>query len=184
MGPAVGLEDLVVEVLDTERDPRHPEGLKRLHFRFGERARLALERHLLGIVPAEALVDAGDESLQLLDAQERRRAATEVDVAERAARHRRLRRRSRRFAGQRQRIPLHVTGSHVGVDAEVAELAPLPAERDVQVKTERHVGRRRREGGKCIRHGSVGPPRERRIVGDEIAAGLGDVAHAACSMRC
>ena len=63
----------------------------------------------------------------------------------------------------------------VGVDAEVAEVAALAAERDVEVQTERDVGRRRRgERGPGVGgHGVGRPDRERRVIGDEVAADLG-----------
>ena len=85
MGPAVGLENGILEVLDAQRKPRHAELAERLHLRFRERPWLALERHLLGIIPAEAPMKTGDEPFELLHRQKRRRAAAEVDIAELAA---------------------------------------------------------------------------------------------------
>ena len=74
-------------------------------------------------------------------------------------------------------VLLDLLGVLVRVDAEVAEMAALPAERDVQVQPQRHpagAASQRREG--VARDGLAGPDRKRRVVGDEIAAdfGLGD----------
>ena len=49
MRAAVQLEDLVVEVLDAEAEPRHADAADRRELGFGQRARLALERDLLGV---------------------------------------------------------------------------------------------------------------------------------------
>src|SRR5262249_41757047 len=71
-------------------------------------------------------------------------------------------------------IELDVVGVLVGVHAKIAELAPLAAERDVQVQAE--WGIRRRPPVKSSPGGSqvVGlPERERRIVGDEVVAETG-----------
>ena len=177
MGAAVGLENRIVEVLDAQRDPRHAERLEGPDLRFGERARLALKRHFLGIVPAEALVNPGHEPLELLHAQERGRTAAKVDVAEHSALDSRQRRGERRLAGERQRIPLHVGRRHVGVDTEVAELAPLPAEGHVEIEAKRLGCRRGREGVEHGGHGVGRPPMKRRIVGNEVAARLGGFGH-------
>src|SRR5262249_127544 len=57
---------------------------------------------------------------------------------------------------------------------EVAELAPLAAERDVQVQAERRAGRGRPvEGGAGGRQVVAGPERERRGVGGEVVAAAG-----------
>ena len=58
-------------------------------------------------------------------------------------------------------------------------MAALPAERDVQVEAERHAGdggaSQRRQG--VARDGVARPDRERRVVGDEVAADLRLVRH-------
>ena len=121
-----------------------------------------------------------DQAFELLRGQERRRAAAEVDEVRAAGRQ--------WPASPREQLPLarqHVEVVAdflrvlVGVDAEVAEVTPLPAERDVQVEAERHA----RPGGAVERRHRVAldglgrPHRERRIGGDEIAADAGVVAN-------
>ena len=51
MRAAVQLEDVVVEVLDAEAEPRHAQVADRGELALGQRAGLALERDLLGRCP-------------------------------------------------------------------------------------------------------------------------------------
>ena len=119
--------------------------------------------------------------------EERRRAAAEVDEVQRPAGDRPLRAVQLPLARQRVEIALHLRGVLVGVDAEIAEVAPLPAERDVQIQPERHVGRRRRQRRPRIGiDGFRRPDGKGRVVGDEVAADLcgvvgGGGRHAAVS---
>ena len=57
------------------------------------------------------------------------------------------------FAREHVEILLDFAGVLVGVDAEIAEVAALPAERDVQVQTQRHgrrgLGQRREAVGRA-----------------------------------
>ena len=139
---------------------------------FGERAGLALEGDLFGVVPRAGGVEPADQALQLLRRQERRRAAAEVDEVEAAAGDRRLRRVELPFARQQIEILLDLARVLVGVDPEVAEMAALPAERDVQVQTKRA---RPASAGACSRAAWASltaagiPDRKRRIIRDEIA---------------
>ncbi len=113
--------------------------------------------------------------LELLRREKRRRAAAEVDEVQRPAGDRRQLAVQLELARQHVEILVDLARVLVGVDPEVAEVAPLAAERNVQVHAERHVGRRRRRerrhrvGG----DGVVRPDGERRIGGDEVAADLG-----------
>ena len=85
-----------------------------------------------------------DQAFELLRREKRRRAAAEVDEVERPAGDRRLRRVQLPFAREHVQVVVDLLGVLVGVDAEVAEVAPLPAERNVQVEAERHAGHGRR----------------------------------------
>src|SRR5262245_49516066 len=51
MGAAVQLEDVIVEVLDTEAQARHADVTDHRQLRLGQRTRLALEGHFLGAIP-------------------------------------------------------------------------------------------------------------------------------------
>ena len=79
------------------------------------------------------------------------------------------------FAGQGVEVSFDVAGVLVGVDAEVAELAALPAERDVQVqpKRRRWVWRGGERRLRITLYRLVRPDRKRRIRRDEITPDFG-----------
>ena len=182
---AVELEDVVVEVLDAEAQPRDADVADRLELGLGQRARLALEGDFLGAVPRrDRRSAASTRPLELLRREERRRAAAEVDEVERPAgdaggarvelplageQRRGTSRRPRRSC--RCRRGSSRTGSasgRTGCAGRARAACPAPAAR---------CERGQRVGGDRVRR----PDRERRVVGDEVAAdfrfGGGDVAH-------
>src|SRR5689334_9161021 len=110
----------------------------------GERPRLAFESDLLGPCPRHHRLNSRDETLELADADVRRRAAAKVDELERPAGDRRLLRQHLDLGSQRVEIGADLLRILVRVDAEVAELAPLAAERDVEIEAERRAWARRR----------------------------------------
>ncbi len=150
-----------------------PRSLERGDLRLRKRAGLAFEGDFLGLVPIDVGPQAIDQRRELLAAEERRRAAAEIDEAERPASHHRQAADQFDLARQGRDIGLDVRGVLVGVDAEVAELAALAAERNVQVQPQRHFGRRRMQGLVHVGQRLGRPLRKRRIVGDEIAANFG-----------
>src|SRR5215813_11864860 len=81
MRATVGGEDFIVEVFDAETETRHTDRLERLEFRLLQRSRLALESDFFCIVPTHVTIETVDEITQLLIADVRRRAATEVREA-------------------------------------------------------------------------------------------------------
>ena len=159
VGAAVLAQDGVVEALDAERQARHADVADRLELRAGERARLALERDLLGAVPRQRGAHARRQLAQLLGADERGRAAAEVDEAQRPSGHRRQLGVALHLARQGVEVGAHVVAVLVGEDPEVAELAALAAERDVQV--EARASRRRPAAG-AARRSPPGPRRRSR----------------------
>ena len=174
VGAAVQLEDAVVVVLDAEAQPRHPQLADLGQLRLGEGARLALEGDLLGVGPRRHRREPVDEAAELPHRQERRRAAPEVHEPQGPPGDGRLRRVELPFPAQEVQVLGHLARVLAGVHAVVAEVAPLPAEGDVQVEPEGDVGgglgqRREGVGG----HRLVRPRRERGVVGDEVAADLG-----------
>ena len=177
MGPAVDLEDAVVEVLDAERKPRHPQLTEGFDLRLRQCPRLAFKRHFLGIIPTEAPVEAVDEPLELLHREERRRATAEVDVAELAPGDGGLRGDEFRLARQPLRIALDVAGRGVGVDAEIAELAPFPAERHMEIEAQCRAGGGGGESLEDRRDRGGRPGGEGGVVGDEVTARFGRFAH-------
>ena len=171
MRPPVHFEDPVVEILDAETEARDAHTTNGSELGVGERARLALERDLFGTGPGSLCGQTRHQPVELFRREERRRAATEVDEVERPSSDRRQRRVELPFARHDIQVAVDLVGILVGVDAKVAEVTPLPAERDVQVHPERdtfyrrQVQRRPRLRG----DGRRGPHRKRRICGNEIA---------------
>ena len=169
--PPVQLEDLVVEVLDAQAEPRDPDVVDRAQFRLGDRARLAFERDLLGRRPRRMRGEPAHERGQLPRREERRRAAAEVDEVDRPAGDGPARAQQVPLAHEQVEIARHLLRVLVRVDAEVAEVAPLAAEGDVQVQAERHRRRSRVERRLGLVADRVRrPDRERGIVSDEVAA--------------
>ena len=87
MSPAVLAKDVIIEMLDAEAQPRDADFAKRVDLGFRERARLAFESDFLGRVPRNVCPQPIDQPLQLPGAEKRRRAATEINKAERPAAH-------------------------------------------------------------------------------------------------
>ena len=169
----VHLEDVVVEILDAEAEPRHAHLANRGEFGLGQRARLALERDFLGRRPRRDGRQPLHQAAQLPHRQERRRPAAEVHEVERTAVDRGIGVIELPFAGHHVEILFDFLRVLVGVDAEIAEVAALPAERDVQVQAERYRRRRRAQRSERIPlDGIRRPDGKRRIVGNEVAADL------------
>ena len=175
MRTAVQVENAIVEVLDAEAQPGDAHPADRRELAFGERARLALEGDLFGLVPRRDLRQALDQSLELRRRQERRRAAAEVDEVERTSGDSRKRSVQLPLAREHVEILAHFLRVLVRIHAEVAEVAPLPAERNVQIEAERNRLVRRRLERRLRRRVDrvLGPHRKRGIGGDEITADVG-----------
>ena len=172
---AVQLQDLVVEVLDAQTQSGHADAANRRELGLGERPRLALEGDLLGVLPWRHGGQPADQAFELLRREERGRAAAEVDEVQRPSGDRRLRRAELPLAREHVEIIVDLLRVLVGVHAEIAEVAPLPAEREcagtgraarrwpgaVSSAIFPSLDRGRRPGG------------ERRIGGDEITPDFG-----------
>ena len=112
-------------------------------------------------------VDGGQplhQAAQLPHRQERRRAAAEVDEVERPPVDRRIGVVELPLARHHVEIFFDFLRVLVGVDAEIAEVAALPAERDVQVQAERH--RRRPASSAPAAHRARPRRRSRRRTAD------------------
>ena len=175
MRPAVQLQNPIVEVLDPQAQPGDAHLPNHFELVLGQRARLALERDLLGIFPRRQRGDSRDQALELLGREERRRSASEIDEVQRSACNRRLADIQLPFTGEHVEVAADFLRVLVGVNTEVAEVASLPAEGNVQVQAEGHrgiVSGGQRRLGVAI-DGLRRPDRKRRVGGDEVAADLG-----------
>ena len=89
VGATVLFQNLVVKVFHAQADSRDADFFERADLRLRERARLALEGDLLGLVPIDALAKSIDQRGELLGAQKRRGAPAEIDEAKRTIAHHR-----------------------------------------------------------------------------------------------
>ena len=144
MRTSVEFQDFVAEVLDAEAQTRDADAANGGQLRLGQRPGLALEGHFLRVAPRGHGVEASDETLELFRRQERRRPATEIDEVQRPAGDRRQVGVELPFVRKHVEVIADLLRVLVGIHAEVAEVAPLPAERNVEVEPQRHARNRRR----------------------------------------
>ena len=186
----VGLEDVGVEVLDPQAQARDAEVAQQLDLALLQGAGLALERDLLGRGPGQARAQPAEELLELLAREVRGRAAAEVDEARAAAGDQGSAGVELELALERVEVAADLGRVLVGVDLEVAEVAALAAEGQVDVEAERGAGLRAAAQAALERPDLCGRPEgEGRVVRDEVVAdgrrrgGLGLSAHAALLSR-
>ena len=153
-----------------------PDLPDRAQLGLGQRSRLALEGDLRGRVPRQRPLQAGSQRLEVAGAYVGGGAAAEVDEPQLAAGDPGGAGVQLHLARHRVEVLPDLRGVLVDVDAEVAELAALAAERHVQVEAEVGNGLRRRRG---VEKGAGGgdvalvPEGVGRVVGDEDATHLG-----------
>ena len=148
--------------------------MQRLQFLIRQRARLALEGHLLHLVPGQQRFHAVRKMKQLAAGKVTRRAATEINEARLAFADKRLVRINRQLLQHRVEIAFDGVRILVRVHAEITKVATLPAKRNVRVHPQRRVrSRSPLHGGLNFRHGFFLPKRKRRVVGDKIIADRG-----------
>src|SRR5688572_24450407 len=104
-----------------------------MHLGLRESARLALEGNFLGGVPGNVCAQPINQPLELPRAQERWRAAAEVHESKRTVAHHGQLADELDLLRERGEIPLDFVRVFIRKNFEVAELAPLAAERYVQV---------------------------------------------------
>ena len=171
MRAPVDFQNVIVEVLDAKAQARHAHVANGLELVVRERAWLGLEGDFLRRVPRQQRFHTVAEKLQLALGQIARRAAAEVEEARLAPADDGLARVSREFFQHRINVATDRRRIFVRIDLEVAEVAALPAERNVRVESE-VVARFRCALQRLLelRNGVGLPEREGRIVRDEVAA--------------
>src|SRR5262245_7012382 len=85
MRAAVGGQNVVVEMFDTQTQARDADLFKCLELCFLDGAGFALKRNFLGVSPTDVAIESVDEVTQLPVADVRRRAAAEVGETQLAA---------------------------------------------------------------------------------------------------
>ena len=145
MSPAIQLENVVVEILDAQAEAGDADAVNGRQLALGERAGLALERDFLGMAPAAGGGEPADELLELTHRQKRRRAAAEINEIQRPPGDGGARVVQLPLARHHVEILFDLVCVLVGVDAEIAEVTALAAERDVKIQAERRRRWRRAE---------------------------------------
>ena len=179
VGAAVLAQDVVVEMLDAQAQAGDADVGDGGHLGLGQGARLALEGDLVGLAPGHGRLGAGGQGAQVAGADVGGGAAAEVDELQGPAGDPGAPGIGLDLAAKGVEVAPDLAGVAVHVDAEVAELAALPAEGDVQVEPEVRGpaaggGLQHRLGGGDL----VGAPEGvRRVVGDEDAAHVGVGEH-------
>ena len=184
VGAAVVAQDIVVEIFDAQAETGDADCADRFQFGFGQGARLAFEGDLGGVVPRQGGLESVCQRAEVAGADIGGRAAAEVDKVQRSVRDGGQMRIVLDFARQGVEIGLDLVGVLVGIDAEIAELATLAAEGNVEVEAEPGAGARG-PGEDLARCGQIllAPKRIGRIVGDEDAADAGFAAIGAGGRR-
>src|SRR6185503_6813828 len=174
MRAAVCFEDRIVEVLDSDAEPRDSDFLERFELRLSQSAGLAFESDLARVFPAHVLVQTFDEIMELLLADVRRRAAAKINKPELAALERIRAAVELILFDQRIEIAFDLRGVFVGIDFVITKLAPLATEWNVQIKPERVFDTRRLvERLNGLRDVFRLPQGERRVIRDKVIADLG-----------
>ena len=178
MRSPIQLQYFIVHMLDTQAKPSHTDGFYRFELSLLQRARLAFKRNLTSFLPLPMLADAIDQALQLIAGQKRGRTAAKIYKLEFSTAQGSSLRVEGGLLGQCVQIHIHIARVLVRIDAEVAELASLAAEGNVQIQSER-CSRLNTDGGRRVepleggRHVRLCPDRKGGISGYEIAAHLG-----------
>ena len=137
MGAAVDIEDVVVEVFNPEAEPGHAHGADGVQFLFGQGAGFGLEGDLLHLIPRHAVLEVLGQLLQLRHGQITGGAAAEIDELGFPALEIVPPGIHFEFLHPGADVTADFVRSLVGIDPEIAEVATLPAEGDVEINPHR-----------------------------------------------
>ena len=172
VGASVDFQDVVIEVFDAQTQSGDTHFADGPQLVIGECAGLGFEGDFGRFIPREQALHAFGEIPELVRRQVARSASSKINEAGFPASDHRLLGVAGNVFEQRIEVGLDVVGILVGVDAEVAEMATLPAEGDVGVEPQRNprlrfLIERLMEGG----NGLGAPESERGIIGHEVIPG-------------
>ena len=174
VGAAVNLEDVVIEVLHAEAQPRDADLAQHLEFLLAQCARLALESDLLRLVPRQQLLHTVGQVAELILGEVRRCAASKINKVGLAPSDEDLLRVELHLVQHGVDVVADLRRVFVRVHAEIAEVAPLAAERDMHIDAQRRVRLRRlAKRGTVVWHVLRFPERERWVVRDKVVADCG-----------
>jgi hypothetical protein len=173
VSPSVDLQDVVIEILDSEAeagDSHVPDGPE---FIFIERSGFTLEGDFLRLVPRDDILHAFCERRELLGREVAGSAASKVDELWFTALDVGLFCVGFQFLDGRIQILLDFRRILIRVDSEIAKVASFAAEGDMEVEPQGYILRGRAVEQRVDAGDILFPPEgERRVVGDEIITGL------------
>ena len=125
MRPAVDLQDVVVEVFHPQTEPGDSEIAQEFQLTGGQRAGLAFEGDLPGVIPGEVLLQLVDQSRKLTRGEIGGCSASEVDEVQFPAVDEGPAGVEAQLPDQRVQIAQDLPGAFTRVDLEIAEVAAL-----------------------------------------------------------
>ena len=138
MGSTILFQDRIVEVFDSERNPRDPDFFQRLNFFKTQCSRFTFKRYFVGMIPGDRATEFIPQELQLSRTEVRRGSPAEIDELQITSLDTSLMTEQFDFFGECFDITSDRVRVLVGIDAKVTELAAFPAEGNVQVQAHRH----------------------------------------------
>ena len=174
VGASVALEDVIVKILDPQAEAGDAQILDGLQLGFRQGAGLALEGDFLGFIPRQQLLHSIHDPRDLARGNVGGRTASEINELRLPPADERLLRVERQFLNRGIEVALDLPCVLIRIDLEIAKMAALSAERDMEVNAERRSRRRRAiQRRVSLVHVLGSPERIRRIVGDEVVAYFG-----------
>ncbi len=139
MGAAVDFQNVIVEILHAQAQARDAQLANGLELGIGQRARLGFESDFFRFVPGQQRLHRFREVFELVHGEVRGGAAAEIDEVRFPPADERLRGVERKFLDRGVDVAANGGRVLVGINPEITEVAPLPAERDVQINPERRA---------------------------------------------
>ena len=139
VGTSVQFQNRVVEMLDAQAQAGHADRLDGFELAPFERSRLALESYFARMRPAKVFGDTLDQTCELFTAQKGGRSAAKVDEVKRPIRQGGAAAVEGALTYQGIAVDVDVLRILVRVDAEIAELAALAAEWNVDIQPQRRA---------------------------------------------
>src|ERR1035437_1727384 len=174
VGAPVSLQDLLVEVLNSQAEAGDAHLLEDLQLPLGDGSGFALESDFLRLIPGQQPLHGVHQVAELASRDVGRRAAAEIDEAGFSPADESLPGIKRQFTNHGIQVAVDLGGVLSGIHLEVAEVAALAAEGNMHVDSERSTRTRKAtEGLMRLRYQVLVPERIRRVVGDEVIARCG-----------
>src|ERR1041385_6291973 len=174
MRAAVGIENTVVEVLDSQAQAGDAHLSQDLELATGNGSGLTLKGDLLGFIPGKLPLHRIDDAAELASGKKRWRATAEIDEARFSAADEWFSGVELEFADQGIQVAFDFGRILAGIDLEVAKMAAFPAKRNVNVDPQRSVGKWRTVQGRgSLAYVFMPPEGIRGVIGNKVTTGSG-----------